>query len=154
MQIRQDEVVNAVRYQLGIPVDANTLYYGAIWEQLATSNEPGVREVLIRSARFLDKVVRYKLGLIGSVPADEASQYEALWQLVVKWLSEQPIKRSPLVSGMIKDAITYDPAGQPAPGKRQSAPTSPPRNPTAPGPRSEERRVGQECTSRRRTTDT
>ena len=27
MQIRQDEVVNAVRYQLGIPVDGNNLYY-------------------------------------------------------------------------------------------------------------------------------
>src|SRR5262245_49981185 len=131
MHIRQDEVVNAVRYQLGIPVDANTLYYGAIWEQLATSNEPGVREVLIRSARFLDKVVRYKLGLIGAVPVDEASQYEALWQLVVKWLSEQPIKRSPLVSGLIKDAISNDPAGQP---KRQPAPSPQTRNPSAPAP--------------------
>src|SRR5213595_2420099 len=100
MQIRQDEVVNAVRYQLGIPVDGNTLYYGAIWEQLATSNEAGVREVLTRSARFLDKVVRYKLGLTGTVPTDEATQYEALWQLVVKWVSEQPMKRSPLISGM------------------------------------------------------
>src|SRR5712691_3832730 len=105
MQIRRDEVVNAVRYQLGIPVDGNTLYYGAIWEQLSTSNEAGVREILFRSCRFLEKVVRYKLGLMPGVPNDEASQYEALWQMVVKWVGEQPMKRSPLVSGMIKDAI-------------------------------------------------
>ena len=60
----------------------------------------------------MDKVVRYKLGLAGTVPTDEANQYEALWQMVVKWLGEQPIKRSPLISGMIKDAITFDPASQ------------------------------------------
>src|SRR5262245_3854909 len=135
MQIKQDEVVNAVRYQLGIPVDGNNLYYGALWEQLSTSNEAGVREVLVRSARFLEKVVRFKLGLSGAIPADEATQYEAFWQLVVKWLSDQPIKRSPLVSGLIKDAITSDLGSQSgAQPKRPTTPTPPPRNPAAPPP--------------------
>ena len=73
MEVKQDEVVNAIRWRLGIPVDSNVARAQEVWERLLRS--PDQRTQLDRVCRFLadlmEKVVRYRLNLHGPQPTPD-----------------------------------------------------------------------------------
>src|SRR5262249_35652426 len=110
MQVTEDEVVNAIRWKLGISVDSNDARYREIWERLRTSTDVVVQEQLNRVCRFLsglmEQVVRSRLQLLrGTLPADDQLTLDTLWTAFEGWVRGDPMKRSPRVSRLLKDAI-------------------------------------------------
>jgi hypothetical protein len=138
MEVKEDEVVNTIRWRLGIPVDANIARYDEIWKRLTSASD---LSQLDRISRFLtdimEQVVRYRLGLPISQPlsGDDKQFLDTLWASIAKWMDDDKIKRSPRVSGLIKDALSQrkGTAATPARPAGGSVPARPMR-PTPPPP--------------------
>jgi hypothetical protein len=109
MQVSMDDVVNAIRWRLNLAVDGNTAQSQSIWERLRNSQEPANKEQLERVSRFLSDVieqaVRCRLQLPGRVAEEDRPLLESLWQAIEAWIKQDPVRRSPRVSGWIKAAL-------------------------------------------------
>ncbi len=125
-----DDLVNAVRWRLGIPVDGNEAFHRKVWDSLMAnvSSVPAVKLQVDRIGRFLtdlvEQTVRQQLGLSRSPGGDEPASLDHLWKLFKEWLSADVLKRSPRVSGLIKEAVTGRKAPEPVASPAPSAPRS------------------------------
>jgi hypothetical protein len=136
MEVKQDEVVNAIRWRLGIPVDSNAGRSQEIWARLSTTADPAQRVHLDKVCRFLaetmEQVVRHKLNLLTPRPSPEKAEFlETLWQAFASWMQADERHRSPWVQGLIKHAVS---GRKPAPSPERRPPTSAPARVSDPAP--------------------
>jgi len=141
MEVKEDEVVNTIRWRLGIPVDSNIARYEEIWKRLTSTRDPAQLDRISRFlTEYLEQVVRYRLGLPIQQPlsGDDKQMLDTLWAAIAKWMDDDKMKRSPRLSGLIKDAVSLRKAtgSTPArpPGASVPARSAAPRNVAVPPP--------------------
>ncbi len=137
MEVTEDEVVNAIRWMLGIPVDGNVGRSPEIWNRLSRSPDPAHRAQIDRICRCLaelmEQMMRQRLQLPG-VAAEDTGMLESLWIAFARWLKENETGGSPRVSRLLKEAVFGRKPSASAPARTQ--PTQPVRPaPTAVPPR-------------------
>jgi hypothetical protein len=129
MQVSMDEVVQAIRWRLNLPTDGGSDQAAAIWERLRASPDPVIKEQLDRVCRFLndavEQMVRCRLQLPARVVEEDRPLLESLWTAFAAWVQQDPVRRSPRLSGWIKNALASRKAAA-APRTPPSAPARPP----------------------------
>jgi hypothetical protein len=144
-EIKEDDVVSAIRWKLGIPVDSNIAQHQMVWSQLLASNDPAIFDKIHRVGRriadVLARAVERRLEFYIAGSSNEAALLDALWTSFASWLNADPMRRSPETNRLIKEAIARrshhataaPPARTPPP---PAATPTPPRGvaPTPPAP--------------------
>jgi hypothetical protein len=108
-EIKEDDVVNAIRWRLGIPVDSNVGQHQALWGQLVNSNDQHILDKLHRVghrvADLLVRAVNKRLEFYVPATPNEAALLDALWAAFHGWLAGDPMRRSPETNRLIKEAV-------------------------------------------------
>jgi len=121
--VSEEDLVKAVRWKLGIPVDADTRAASEAWARLSRDEHYPDQASRISRALFglLEPVIRSRLDLLAHQPTKkkDAEFYDAVWKLFIAWVREDEARLSPVISRKILEGL----------GK--SPPTAPPR-PMAP----------------------
>src|SRR5947209_3393941 len=99
MEIKAEELINAIRWRLGIPADADPGRAEEICRKLFSSADPGDRELVKRLCRFLadavERAVRQKLQLTttGISSVEERAFLESLWNAFQSWYQADAANR-------------------------------------------------------------
>ncbi len=128
MEVKADELIDAIRWRLGILTDANTARYEEIWNKLKDPDDPATRAQADRIGRFLneliERVVRYKLDLpVQGMTSGEVEQFKSLWAVLGPWLTEGPGKESPRLTGLLRKALEEPKQPPSAPARAAAAPS-------------------------------
>jgi hypothetical protein len=133
--LREEDIVKAIRWKLGMPVDGDARAAQEIWNSLLGSPEKDA--ILKGVSRFLSEplehAIKLQLGL--HIPAasegEERQTLESLLDAFRTWLRTDEMRRSPRVSRMLRKALPLRhevqvPGGHVALGR---APAKPPVKP-------------------------
>jgi hypothetical protein len=136
-EIKEDDVVNAIRWKLGIPVDSNTAQHQSVWAQLLAANDPIILDKMHRVGRkvadLLARAVERRLEFYLPGSPNEAALLDALWAAFAAWLNADSIRRSPETNRLIKEAIARrSHQGAAAPPAVRTPPSAPARAPQQP----------------------
>jgi Protein phosphatase 2C len=138
MEVKIDDLVNAIRWKLNLPVDERDPgRYSEICSRYLQTGDAQQRGQINRLCGFLsealEQAVRGQLGLAETSvrTQDDLEFCQSLWKVIEEWVKANSMKRSPRISGMIREAIA---------GKKQLVqqppppPPPPPPRPAAPRP--------------------
>jgi hypothetical protein len=107
--LREEDIVKAIRWRLGIPVDGDARGAQEIWNSLMGSPE---KDAILRGvSRFLSEplehAIKVQLGMHVPTAADgeERLALESLLDAFRNWLKADEIRRSPRVQRMIRRAL-------------------------------------------------
>ncbi len=145
MEVKIEELVSALRWKLNLPVDqGDPNRYAQICTTLLQGKSPREQRQIDQICRFLgtalECAIRHRLGLVN--PAETSADpdlYRSLWKAIEDWVKADPLKRSPRLSGWLREAIKADsPPPAPAAGRPPVPRTQPVRSapPVPPPPRS------------------
>jgi hypothetical protein len=137
MEIKADELISAVRWRLGLPTDGDPGRFDQICERFFGSSDAGQQQLVNRICRFLndaiEQAVRQRLNIpvTGMTTVEDREFLNSLWNAIADWLQADPMRRSPRVSGLLRDAVHGKRAA--AADARRSVP-APTRPAAAPAP--------------------
>jgi hypothetical protein len=120
MNVPVDEVVNAIRWRLGFPVDGRSQGLPDIWDRLHKSShtDKGVLDEVARCLNGLvEQAIRWRLQLpMTQEPSrEDRVLLESLWNAMLRWIQQDERSRSRLVSDRIKRALPISTPPTPTP---------------------------------------
>jgi hypothetical protein len=119
MQLPSEDIIKAIRWRLGVPVDQDAGRAHQMWSAFAQS--PGYQEQAARIcqslAGMLEQAVQLRLNPGADHVANKGNEecLASLWEAFVHWFYANEAERSPYVSYKIREALTPDslPSGVP-----------------------------------------
>src|SRR5262245_2254258 len=106
LPVKEEELVKAIRWKLGIPSESDPGRSEEICNRFLPDRDMADRVVKFLGPLFED-VVRYRMGLhrTSFTTRDEMELLDSLWKLIQNWIDAAPMKRSPFISGLIRDSL-------------------------------------------------
>jgi hypothetical protein len=129
MEVKADELINAIRWRLGILTDASTARYEEIWNKLKDPDDLVTRAQADRIGRFMneliERVVRYKLDLpVQGMTSGEVEQFKSLWAVLGPWLTDDPGKDSARLTGLLRKALEEPKQPPSVPARGSTSPSA------------------------------
>src|SRR5947209_5044108 len=105
LPLKEEDLVKAIRWRLGIPADADTRFVQEISAKVIGDADLTTR-LCKAFAELFEQAVRRKLGtLVTASLKDDGEFLDGLWKVFVDWLKEGGAKHSPLVARMLFKAV-------------------------------------------------